>query len=307
MKKIFALLSFLVFVAACAPTESTNTTPATTNANAPAARTATAPTEAEATAKEKAAWDAIKSKDFDAFSAMLASDQVLVTPDGVYDKKGSIDGLKSFELVEVTFSNWKFVPIDADAFVITYTANSKAKMDGKEMPAEDWRHSSAWVNREGKWVSVYHQETPVAKGPPPTPPAAASKAAATPVAIVTGPDPIANENAIWQALKNRDYTAFGSALAENSVEVEPNGVHDKAGTMKDVADFDFSKAVLSDFKTVKLDSDASLVTYLVKVPGLSAEGSRHTTFWANRAGKWSAVFHHGTPQNKPAPAKPAAK
>lgn len=304
MKKIFALVSLLTLAAGCtAPTENANRT-ATANTNVAATPTVIAPTEAEATAKEKAAWDAIKNKDYDAFAGMLANDQILVAPDGIYDKATTVSNIKLFELIEVTFSDWKFVPIDADAFAITYTANAKARMDGKDMPGESWRHSSAWVNRDGKWVSVYHQEGPIKTGPPPPSPAA-SKADATPVTIVTGPDPVANESAIWQALKARDYNAFGSALAPESIEVEPDGVYDKAGSMKLVSQFDFSKAVLSDFKTVKFDADAALVTYLVKIPGTPPDGERHTTIWANRGGKWLAVFHHGTAAIKAPPAPPA--
>jgi hypothetical protein len=305
MKKILALVSLLTVAAACtAPTENMNRT-ATANADAePATTTAAAPTEAEATAKEKAAWDAIKKKDFEGFASMLAADQIFVGPDGVYDKAGTINGLKTFELIEATFSDWRFLPIDADAFVITYTANVRSRMDGKDMPAESWRNSSAWVNRDGKWVSVYHQESLVKTGPPPSPPAG-TKPAVTPVTIVTGPDVVANENAIWQALKSRDFNSFASALAPESIEVEPDGVYDKAGSVKLVSQFDFSKTALSDFKSLKFDDDAALVTYLVKTPGMSPDGERHTTIWTMRGGKWAAIFHHGTPVMKAPPAPPA--
>jgi len=303
MKKIFALLSLLTLGAACAvPTENTNLT-ASANANVAGTRPAAiAPTEAEATAKEKTAWDAIKNKDYDGFASMLASDQILVVPDGVYDKAGSVNGVKSFELIDASFSDWKFLPIDPDAFVITYTANVRSRMAGKDMPAESWRNSSAWVNRDGKWVSIYHQECLVKTGPPPPPPAG-TKAAATPVAIATGPDVVANENAIWQALKSRDFNSFGSALAPEAMEIEPDGVYDKAGTVKAVSEFDFSKAALSDFKSVKFDDNAALVTYMVK--GMSPDGERHTTIWTMKAGKWSALFHHGTPVMKAPPSPPA--
>jgi hypothetical protein len=312
MKKILALVSLLIVAAACtAPTENLNRT-TTANANvSPTRPAATAPTEAEATAKETAAWNAIKNKDYEGFGAMLASDQILVTPDGVYDKAGTLNGLKSFELIDATFSDWRFLPIDADGYVITYTANVRSRMDGKDMPAESWRNSSAWVNRDGKWVSIYHQECLVKTGPPPPPPPA-GKPAASPVTIVTGSDPEANEKAIWQALKSRDFNAFGSALAPESIEVEPDGVYDKPGSMKLVSQFDFSKAVLSSFRSLKFDDDAGLVTYLVTIPGMTPDTERHTTIWANRAGKWLAIFHHGTPIMKtpPPPAKaasPAAK
>lgn len=63
-------------------------------------------------------------------------------------------------------------------------------------------------------------------------------------------------------------------------------------------------ASLSDFKEVKFDNDATLVTYLVKATakGFDPDGERHSTIWVNRGGKWLAAFHQGTPVMKP-PAK----
>jgi hypothetical protein len=299
MKKILALVSVLITAAACTAPETTNR-PMNANTAAETKPAAAPLTEAEAVAREKAAWDAIKNKDYDAFANMLANEQIFVAPDGVYDKAGTVDGVKTFEPTEVNFSDWKFVPVDKDAVLIIYTTDVKAKMNGKEMPPEKVRSSTAWVNRDGKWLSIYHQECPV-KPPPPPPPAAGTKPkpatspAATPVTVVTGPDAETNEKAIWDALKHKNLDGFASALAPESIEVEPEGVFDKAGTLKMIGQFDFSKAIASDFKTVKFDADASLVTYLVKIPGMSPNGERHSTIWVNRSGKWMALFHHGTP------------
>jgi hypothetical protein len=312
MKKIIALVSLLVTAAACtAPTETTNRT-APANANM-AAETKSAPamTEADAIAKEKAVWDSFKNKDYDGFVNMLASESIYVSSDGVHDKAAIDTSIRNFAPTDVTFSDWKYLAVDKDAFVITYSATVKAKMDGKDMPPETVRASSAWVNRDGKWLSIYHQDCPVKTMPAPAPPAAAKKPApatspaAAPAAVVTGPDAEANEKAIWEALKNKNFDGFASVLAPESIEVEPNGVFDKAGSVKMVSQFDFSKDTLSEFKTIKFDDDASLVTYLVKGPGTTPNGERHSTIWANRGGKWMALFHHGTPAI-PAPPPPKA-
>jgi hypothetical protein len=106
---------------------------------------------------------------------------------------------------------------------------------------------------------------------------------------------VANEKAVWAALKAKDYNAFASFLAPEQIEVEPDGVYEKAGTLKGVQQFDASKAEVSDFKAVKFDDDASLVTYTVKLPGSKPDTERHTTIWGNRSGKWLALFHQGTP------------
>jgi hypothetical protein len=313
MKKSYALVLLLVLAAACA-TPPTNREAAPTN-TAATAPTSTAISEADAIAKEKAIWDAIKNKDYEAYANTLADDQIEVAADGTYDKAASIAAVKQFEPAEISFADWKLLPIDQDAVVLTYTVTVKGKSKGKEFSLESARASSAWVHRAGKWLAMYHQECPVSTVPPPPPPkSSAAKTsetpASTPTPIKTGADPLANENAVWEALKSGNYDRFAGLLAADFIEVEPDGVYDKAGSVKAISQFDFSKTQLSDFKSVSFDKDAALATYVIKPPGRPAE--RHSTIWASRDGKWLAVFHHGTPISgtaaaaTPAPKLPAA-
>jgi hypothetical protein len=108
-----------------------------------------------------------------------------------------------------------------------------------------------------------------------------------------GSDVTANEKMVWDALKSGNYDAFASYLASDSMEIEADGVYDKAGSVKSVSGMNFSKTELGDWRTMKLDDDASVVTYTVKLPGLPTE--YHSTIWANRNGKWQALLHQGTP------------
>jgi len=302
MKKILALVSFLTVLAACTPTGNTNmTSNANTNTTAETKSTA-GPAEADLIAKEKAGWDMIKKKDWDAFGKLLASDFIDVESDGVYDKAGSIASLKEFNLTDVTYSDWKMLTIDKDAAVLTYNVNPTGTYNGQAIPPGPYRAAAAYVNRGGEWLGVYFQQTRAETMPPASPSPTASakpaaKAATSPTATAqaTGPDVTANEKMVWDALKNKNYDLFGSYLASDSVEVEPDGVFDKSGSVKGVSMFDFSKAELSEWKTVKFDDDASLVTYMAKVPGMKSDRSRHTTIWVNRSGKWQALFHQGTP------------
>jgi len=317
MKKMFVALAALIFTVACG-TPTTNTPPLTVNTNSAATPSAAIMTEADAVAKEKAIWNTITTKDYDAFANMLAEDQLEVTGEGVFDKAGSIASVKEFEPTDLTFSDWKFLSIDKDAYLIIYSVNMKGKYKGKEFPVQNGRCSSAWVNRNGKWLAMYHQETPVQ---PPMPPPPASKSAApkaspastaTPVVATTGSDPIVNEKLVWDLFKSKSYDAFADLLAPEFIEIEPDKVYNKAEAVESVRSFDATKAVLSDWKMVKLDDDASLVTYVAKVPYPKAPplGERHTTIWVNRAGKWMGLFHQGgTPVAKPgtmAAASPSA-
>jgi hypothetical protein len=309
MKKIFLPIFALILTAACSAPP-----PASREAVPAASPAAVAMTEADAIAKEKAIWETIKNKDYDAFASMLADDQIEVTSEGVFDKATSITGIKEFEPSEVVFSDWKFLSIDKDAFLISYTAKVKGKYKGKEFPEESGRATSAWVSRGGKWLAIYHQESPVK--PPMPPPAAATKSPAAvaspasfPAAAATGPDAIANEKIVWDLFKAKNYEAFAALLAPDFFEVESDGVYDKAGAVKGVSGFDASKVELSDWKTVALDADAALVTYTSKMPpmpgmpGMSKDGERGTSIWVRRDGKWLGLFHQGsTPVEKPAPA-----
>jgi hypothetical protein len=203
------------------------------------------------------------------------------------------------------------LPIDKDAVLVTYTANINGRIKGMPLVSSQVRSTTAWVNREGKWLAIYHQDSEAKSTPAPgakKPAPATSKPSPMPE-ISTGADPIANEKIIWDALKSNNFDGFAALLADDSVEVEPEGVYDKFGSVKSVSQTDFSKAALSEWKALKIDDHAALVTYLVKIPGVAPEGEHHTTIWVNRGGKWLALFHQGTPvlkELKPVSEKPGA-
>jgi hypothetical protein len=312
MKKTLTLVSALIIGAACAAPPTNREGAVDTNRNASrVADAGPAVTEADAIAKEKASWEAIKNKDYAAFESMLADDRIEVLSDGVMDKAGTMAGVKPFEPSEFNFSDWRFLPIDKDMFVLVYTVAVRGKYQGKEFPLETARCASAWVNRGGKWLATFHQECPVI---PPAPPATkneSTKAAsptASPVAPpTTGPDPIANEKIVWDLIRSKNYDAFGQLLAPNFLEVLPDGIYEREGAIE-VAQFDASKVVLSDWKSVNLDEDAALVNYTIKnpVPNFPPQGQRHSSIWVKRDGKWLGQFHMGgTPvRQPPAPSPP---
>ena len=315
MKKLVVFVFVLVIAGACAPP--TNQSVVNTNTSSPSP--AVAPlTEAEAIAKERAVWDALKAKDFVAFETMLATDYLEVLPDGVNDRAGTLTDVKDLEITDVTFSDWRMIPLDKDAALLIYSATIKGKFKGQAFPEGPYRNASGWVNRAGKWQAFYYQETLAQTTPATTPSPAVSPTVTTatpgtsPAAsatVTTLPaDPFEREKMIWDLLKRRDYDAFASHLDPGQVEVEPHGVMDKAATLNGVRTFDASKAELSDFKTIKVNSNTELVTYLVTIPGPPVDKHFATTIWVNRGGKWAALFHQGTgvmaTAASPSPTKP---
>ncbi|HEX8128906.1 MAG TPA: nuclear transport factor 2 family protein [Pyrinomonadaceae bacterium] len=317
-----AVLSSLILCASGCTVAPNGNNPAAGNSNAVAPANANANANlsassgaiaAEITAKEKQLWDALKNREYEAFGKMLSSDHVYISSDVVGDKAGTLNGVKNFAPTEINLSDWKTVVLDADAVVVTYTVDAKGTSGGQPIPPGALRASTAWVKRGGEWLAVYHQDCPVTETPASPPTAETSKPASSAVntnaANTNAPatpaggaadDPIAKEKQLWEALKRKDWDTFAAGLAEDQVEVEPTGVYDKAGTLAAVKKFDFTNLALSDFKEIKFDADATLVTYMVKGPGPDGKPmeERASSIWVNRGGKWVAVFHHGTPVMK---------
>ncbi|HEX8891351.1 MAG TPA: nuclear transport factor 2 family protein [Pyrinomonadaceae bacterium] len=316
MKRLLLLSAFLLAMSACSTTpESSNANSSNTAANTNAAAntntsaTPTAGTNSVSdaiTAKEKEIWDKIKAGDSNAFGSMLADDFVYVAPEAVYDKAKTIEGIKEFKPTEINLSDWKVLTPDKDVAIVIYTVKAKGTNEGNPIPETPLRCSSVWVNRGDKWVGVFHQETAVQEAPanpagnakPESDKSTNANTSATPPTAAEVPDPVSKEKKVWEELKRKDYNAFATDLADEAVEVEPNGVFDKAGSINGVKMLNASNYSQSDFKEMKIDADASVVTYTVKSRD-GKEEERHSTVWVKRGERWYAVLHQGTPVAKP--------
>ena len=57
----------------------------------------------------------------------------------------------------------KVVPIDATSGIVTYKLDQKGSFNGEPFQPTVYA-STVWVNRSGKWVAAFHQEsTPAPK------------------------------------------------------------------------------------------------------------------------------------------------
>jgi hypothetical protein len=335
MKRIYLCAVLLLGAAACAPapTDNANSNANTSNINAANSnRTgAAAWTNDDVIANERQAWDYIKAKNGDALAALIDDNFIEVTPMGLRTKAETLAFVKTFDLTDMTLSDFKVVKLDNDAAVVAYTVSLKGSVGGKPIPpnAPAERHATAKVWRGGKWIALFHQVSPV-EPPTATPPggnananAAAKNAnaaataknvnagdtaknvntgaatAASPAALTPTADAEANEKMIWDAFDKKNISGFEGVLTEDSLEVEPDGVYPKAASvdmMRKMLESSNFKATLSDFKTVTLDDDAKIVTYVAKSnsKGFPPAGMRHSTVWVNRGGKWMAAYHQGS-------------
>src|SRR5215207_6814234 len=94
-------------------------------------------------------------------------------------------------------------------------AGVKGSVNGKPLPPDfAERDSTAWMNRGGKWLVDYHQETMI-KEPPPMPTPGGSpppKVVASPAASPAAATATDMEKQVWDALKRGDYAAFAAFL-----------------------------------------------------------------------------------------------
>ena len=314
MKKLIAGVCFLALFAACQPVANDNLA----NANkTPETKAVAPPSEADMIAKEKASWDAFKRKDADGLKKLLAPEYTEITDSGVRDVAATVARMPDVNLTDVTFADWKMTMIDKDLVLLTYTTKQKGTYKGEAFPEGPYRHGAAWINRNGEWLGIYFQETMVSTAPPP-PPASKPTAtkpgaspAASPAKVETTDDVIANEKLVWELFRTRNFEAFQTLLAPEFMEIEATGVYDRAGSVKGLSEMDMSQSEQSDWKAVKFDEDAALVTYSVTMKGPKPEKYYHATIWAKRDGKWLGFHHQGTsaapaPGASPSPTKNAS-
>jgi hypothetical protein len=112
-------------------------------------------------AREQEVWEQIKKKNAQGFATYLAEDQIYVTKDGVHSKAETVKGIAEAGPPVVTFSDWKVMMIDKDAAIVTYTTKVGAVVACGPEPVTQ-RESTVWVKRGGKWLALFHQDTPAA-------------------------------------------------------------------------------------------------------------------------------------------------
>lgn len=120
-----------------------------------------AATEKTLIANEQKVADAIAKHDLKTFNELVVPDGIAADDTGFMkpaDIGKTIDQLKigSFHIMDS-----KVMWIDDKSAVVTYTWMGQGTYMNKPIPPVVYS-STLWTNRSGKWVAVFHQETPAA-------------------------------------------------------------------------------------------------------------------------------------------------
>ena len=119
--------------------------------------------EAQIIALEKAGWEAWKNKDSSWTRDNVTEEFLLVNSDGVSTKTQVVKSTATdCEVKSYSLDNFKFVTLDKDSVLMTYTAMQDGVCSGKTIPA-NVRASVVYVKRGGKWLEALYMETPTVK------------------------------------------------------------------------------------------------------------------------------------------------
>jgi hypothetical protein len=117
-------------------------------------------TQAQIIALETAGWEAWKNKDSVWTRDNVTQEFLLVNSEGVSNKTQVIKATATdCEVKGYSLANFKFVTLDKDAMLMTYTARQDGVCSGKTIPA-NVRASVVYVKRGGKWLEALYMETP---------------------------------------------------------------------------------------------------------------------------------------------------
>ncbi len=117
--------------------------------------------EAKIIALEKAGWEAWKNKDSSWTRDNVTEEFLLVNSDGVSNKTQVLKSTAAdCEVKSYSLDNFKFVTLDKDSVLMTYTAMQDGVCSGKTIPARV-RATVVYVKRAGKWLEALYMETPV--------------------------------------------------------------------------------------------------------------------------------------------------
>lgn len=117
--------------------------------------------EAQITALEKAGWEAWKNKDSSWTRDNVTEEFLLVNSESVSNKAQVVKSTATdCEVKSYSLDNFKFVTLQKDSVLMTYTAKQDGVCSGKTIPA-NVRASVVYVKRGGKWLEALYMETPI--------------------------------------------------------------------------------------------------------------------------------------------------
>ena len=117
-------------------------------------------------ANERAINVAVQKGDVKGFQALVAPEGISVDGTGAMPVADFVKEFAQIKLQTFTIDMVKVSMLGDNAAVITYKFTGKGSFMGQPMPSPVTA-STVYMNRGGKWIAVFHQESPFIAPPPP--------------------------------------------------------------------------------------------------------------------------------------------
>jgi ketosteroid isomerase-like protein len=105
---------------------------------------------------------AFERRNASAIRQLMTDDHVSVTAyyGGPMSKAEQLASLPDLNLLEYTAGELQVHFLGKDVALVTYSLTQKGTFKGKKVPPHNYA-AAIWVNRNGKWLEAFYQDTPV--------------------------------------------------------------------------------------------------------------------------------------------------
>ena len=110
--------------------------------------------------EKRVIWEAVLKKQMDVLRSSLADEYLDVSDVGVFTKSETLQLIPDLTIRDYSLDKFRVIRVDKDSAIVTYEAVQHWMIKGQEAPSHV-RATSVWVNRGGKWLVVFHQESTI--------------------------------------------------------------------------------------------------------------------------------------------------
>ena len=117
----------------------------------------------ELMALEKGSWDFMRDQNIEAMRGFLGEDSLWIFSDGNrYNKRQGLEMMKDFKLLSLSIEpSYAVRMLTVDVATLLYRVTYTGTFKGGKPETVKALASSVYVRRNGKWLSVLYQETPL--------------------------------------------------------------------------------------------------------------------------------------------------
>lgn len=110
---------------------------------------------------EKEVWKAARARDATKFAELVPADAVMIFQSGIVTQPDYIATMHGRTLQKNTIWDLRGYMPNRTTVILTYQTVRRGNYRGKRFPSTPVIESTIWIKREGRWVAVLNQETPI--------------------------------------------------------------------------------------------------------------------------------------------------